>query len=297
MRIAVLGSTESRYMADLRRAAGARHEVVPLTFRELTAVVGESWQTFASGHEDLTAFDAALVRTMPPGSLEQVVFRMDALAQLERRGVVVLNPPKAIETAVDKYLTTCRLVEAGFTVPWTEICQTVEQGIEAFGRLGGRVVVKPLFGGEGRGITRLDDPALAERAFKMLTQLGAVLYLQEYVEHEGYDVRLLVIGDRVLGMRRRNPLDWRTNISRGAVGEPLEVTPELLHLARGAAAAIGAPLAGVDLLPGRDGTLYAIEVNAVPGWRALARVVDVDVAALVLELVEEMRNCKLRSEN
>jgi tetrahydromethanopterin:alpha-L-glutamate ligase len=87
-------------------------------------------------------------------------------------------------------------------------------------------------------------------------------------------------------MRRRNPLDWRTNISRGARAEPLEVTAELAELAHRAAAAVGAPLAGVDLLPGRDGQLYAIEVNAVPGWKALGRSLGIDVAALVLEYVE-----------
>ena len=56
-------------------------------------------------------------------------------------------------------------------------------------------------------------------------------------------------------------------------------------MARRAAAAVGAPLAGVDLLPGRDGKLYAIEVNAVPGWKGLARALGVDVARLVLEFV------------
>ncbi len=198
---------------------------------------------------------------------------------------------------MDKYLTTWRLHDAGLVVPRTALCQTPEQAMQEFQRLGGRVVVKPLFGGEGRGITLLDDAALAERALKMLAQLGAVLYLQEFIEHEGFDLRLLVIGERVLGMRRRNLLDWRTNISRGAEGEPLEVTGELADLARRAAAAVGAPLAGVDLLPGRDGILYAIEVNAVPGWGALARTTDVDVAALVLELVEAKWNCHRQTEN
>jgi ribosomal protein S6--L-glutamate ligase len=46
-------------------------------------------------------------------------------------------------------------------------------------------------------------------------------------------------------------------------------------------------LAGVDLLPGCDGRLYALEVNAVPGWRALGRTLDLDVAALVLEYVAQ----------
>jgi ribosomal protein S6--L-glutamate ligase len=87
-------------------------------------------------------------------------------------------------------------------------------------------------------------------------------------------------------MRRRNPLDWRTNVSRGATAEPLEVTPRLAQFALRAADAVGAPLAGVDLLPARNGTLYAIEVNAVPGWKALARALQVDVARLVLDYVE-----------
>jgi ribosomal protein S6--L-glutamate ligase len=240
----------------------------------------------ASGDCRLNDVDAVLVRTMPPGSLEQVVFRMDALARLESAGKVVLNPPKAVEVAVDKYLASARLVAAGLTIPRTIACQTADAAMAAFKALGGDIVLKPLFGAEGRGITRLDDEALALRAFKMLEQLGAVSYLQEFVEHEGADLRLLVIGERVLGMRRRNPLDWRTNISRGARAEPLEVTAELAELAHRAAAAVGAPLAGVDLLPGRDGRLYAIEVNAVPGWKALGRSLGIDVASMVLEYVE-----------
>ncbi len=155
----------------------------------------------------------------------------------------------------------------------------------AFEELNGDVVVKPIFGGEGRGVTRINDEAIAQRAFWMLEGLGAVIYLQEFIEHEGCDWRLMTIGERVLGMKRCNPLDWRTNISRGATAEPLEVTPELTEIAHRAAAAVGAPLAGVDLLPGRDGRLYAIEVNAVPGWRALSRSTGVDVAREVLRLV------------
>jgi RimK family alpha-L-glutamate ligase len=155
----------------------------------------------------------------------------------------------------------------------------------AFAELGGDVVVKPLFGAEGRGITRLNDEALALRAFKMLAQLGAVLYVQQYIDHEGFDLRLFVLGERVLGMRRRNPLDWRTNVSRGATTEAFEPDEQLRDLALLAAQAVGAPIAGVDLLPAKSGELYAIEVNAVPGWQALAQTLQVDVARMVLEYV------------
>jgi ribosomal protein S6--L-glutamate ligase len=220
---------------------------------------------------------------MPPGSLEQVVFRMDALARLEAAGVPVVNPAKAIEAAVDKYLATARLHAAGMLVPPTIVCQTMGDALAAFDSLGGDVVVKPLFGGEGRGITRISDAAVARRVFATLDQIGAVHYVQQFIPHDGVDWRLLVIGDEVLGMKRINPDDWRTNISLGARPGSLEVTVELAQLARRAAAAVGASVAGVDLLPARDGRLYALEVNAVPGWRALAEVSGVDVAARVLQ--------------
>ncbi|MCG8449762.1 MAG: RimK family alpha-L-glutamate ligase, partial [Pirellulales bacterium] len=238
--------------------------------------------TLRSGEFDLSSFDALLIRSMPPGSLEQVVFRMNALAQLASAGVQIVNWPRAIEIAVDKYLATVRLQQAELLVPPTIACQTVDQAMEAFERLGRDVVLKPIFGSEGRGMTRATDEAIALRTCKALVQIEAVLYLQQFVPHEGYDIRLLVIGERVLGMRRRHPNDWRTNISRGAVAEPLEITAKLEETALRAAQAVGASIAGVDLLPGKDGKLYAIEVNAVPGWRALAKVTGTDVAREIL---------------
>jgi ribosomal protein S6--L-glutamate ligase len=235
---------------------------------------------------DLAAVDAVLVRTMPPASLEQVVMRMDVLGRLEAAGQLVINSARAIEAAVDKYLASAKLQAAGLLTPQTVVCQSVEAAMTAFELLGGDVVVKPLFGGEGRGIARLNDAAIAQRTFSLLTGLGAVLYVQRFIPHDGYDVRVLVIGERMWAMRRRNPLDWRTNVSRGATAEPAELLPEWAKIARKAADAIGADVAGIDLLPGRDGRLYAIEVNAVPGWQALARVCELDVAQHVLEFVE-----------
>ena len=43
--------------------------------------------------------------------------------------------------------------------------------------------------------------------------------------------------------------------------------------------------AGVDLLPGPNGEWYVLEVNAVPGWRALAPATGVDVALELIRFV------------
>lgn len=286
LNIAFLGAERSWYFRDLRRAAGQRHRIEPAPFSHIEAQVTGQASGMKSSGADLASADCVLVRSMPPGSLEQVVFRMDALAALEAAGTLVINPPKAVETAVDKYLTTCRLARAGLEVPRTIVCQTTDAAIEAFAVLGGDVVMKPIFGGEGRGITRLDDEALAQRAFRLIESLGGVIYLQEFIEHEGFDIRVLFIGDRSLAMRRRSELDWRTNVSRGAKAEAYAPTHGELELARRAADAVGAPLAGVDLLPTRDGRLLALEVNAVPGWRALATATGEDVSRLVLDWLE-----------
>ena len=146
-------------------------------------------------------------------------------------------------------------------------------------------MVKPLFGGEGRGITRISDIDLAERAFKMLEQLGAVIYQQEFIHHDGCDMRVLLLGDKAWGMRRSSD-DWRTNVSRGAHVEPLTVTSELEELSRRAADAVGGEFVGVDILEDRTGKRYVLEVNAVPGWKALSRALEVDIAAEVLHYIQ-----------
>ena len=294
MRTAVLGTSDSWYFRDLARAAAdANRELIAVPFESLHSSIDSSKPRQGAnvgvwaGDFDLTTFDAVIVRTMPPGSLEQVIFRMNALARLESLGVAIVNPPRSLEAAVDKYLTTSLLDQAGLETPRTYVCQSASDAMLAYSNLGGDVVLKPIFGSEGRGIARLQDEAMAERAFRMIEQLGGVLYLQEFIAHEGFDLRLFVVGRRVLGIRRRNPHDWRTNCSRGATAEPLEVTPELAETGRIAAASVGANLAGVDLLVGRDGRTYVVEVNAVPGWKALAAALGIDVARLVLEHVAE----------
>ena len=222
---------------------------------------------------------------MPPGTLEQIVFRMDALHRLQSMGVPVLNPPCAVEAAVDKYLALARLEADGLPVPATWVGESVDGALEAFERLGGAVVVKPLFGSEGRGLVRVSDRELARRTFQTLARLGAVLYVQRFIRHPGYDLRAFVLGDRVLGAIRRQAKwgDWRTNVAVGGTAVKTELADEVEALAIRAARAVGARMAGVDLLPDTEhDALMVVEVNAVPGWRALASATGIDVAREVL---------------
>jgi ribosomal protein S6--L-glutamate ligase len=285
MRLAILSAGDGWHVRDLRRAAAALgHDAAAVDFRRVSAGLG-------TAADSLAGFDGVMVRTMPPGSLEQVVFRMDVLHRLQARGTAVLNPPAAVETCVDKYLASARLEAAGLLVPPTAVCQHADAALEAFAVLGGDVVVKPLFGSEGRGMVRVADPETAWRVFRTLERVQAVMYLQQFVRHPGWDLRAFIIGGRILAaMRRHARDDWRTNVAQGGRAEPYRLSADEEDLALRAAAAVGAPAAGVDLLPGPDGELYVIEVNAVPGWRALAPVTGVDVAAeLVLFMARDYR--------
>jgi tetrahydromethanopterin:alpha-L-glutamate ligase len=274
------------HVADLRRAAEAldiKLEAVP--FAQVSAQVDAGRQRVDAGGVTLTEADGVLVRMMPPGSLEQVVFRMDALHRVVASGVPVWNPPRAVEAAVDKYLTLALLDQACLPVPPTWTGQAASEALTAFENLGGDVVVKPLFGSEGRGLVRVGDPELAWRTFHALERLGAVLYLQKKIRNPGHDTRVFVLREHVLGaMRRFAPAgEWRTNVSLGGRAEPAEIDFEAKHLALAAAKALGAEVAGVDLVEDLDrGRLTILEVNAVPGWRALSSVTGIDVAAAVL---------------
>ena len=295
MQFAVLGNAGSWYCEDIARAAGQRgHTCERLDFQRIAAAAGPAESVLISASEEsetattrLEEFDAVIVRTMPPGSLEQVVFRMNVLARLESRGKLVVNSPRSIECAVDKYLTTARLVEHNLPVPPTAVCQDSESALQQFEQLGGDVVVKPIFGAEGRGICRVSDPDLAFRTFRTLERIGAVLYLQKFVRHPGYDIRILVLDGQIVGaMKRFGDDDFRTNVARSARTEIHSPTDSERHFALTAASAVGARFAGIDLLYDETDHCHVLEVNAVPGWRAFARTTRIDVADRFIAALE-----------
>lgn len=289
MRIGVFGNPDSWYVHELCRTGATRgHAMLPLLFDQFGVKIQTGRIEFSCGEIDLSGLDAVLVRTMPPGSLEQVVARMDMLAGLEARGVRIINPPRALECAVDKYLTTQRLAMAGMPVPATIVCENSDAALEAFESLGRDVVIKPLFGAEGRGIMRVSDPELALRAFRTLERLESVLYLQKFISGPGFDIRILLLDGELVGSMKRfpKPGDFRANISQQGSGIAHSATDPELELARRAADVTGSFFAGVDLMYNAELEPLVIEVNAVPGWRGLQRICSVDVASRLFDWLE-----------
>jgi RimK family alpha-L-glutamate ligase len=144
----------------------------------------------------------------------------------------------------------------------------------------------------GHGIVRASDPDVAFRILQALDQLRAVFYVQRAIDSGGRDIRVFVIGGRVLAAieRRSAEGDWRTNVSRGGSALPVDLPADWEDLAVRGAAAIGADYAGVDLLPAKDGRIFVLEVNGVPGWQGLQMATGIDVAGAVVDfLIERVR--------
>jgi RimK family alpha-L-glutamate ligase len=232
---------------------------------------------------ELDGCDAVIVRGIPRGSLEQVIFRVDVLHALVARGVTVVNGPRALERTIDKFLASALLARAGVPTPRTIACERCEDALEAFDELGGDVIVKPLFGAMGAGMTRVDDPDVAYRVFHALELERAVYYLQETLPADR-DLRAFVVGGKVLAAIERVGSGWRANLARGARAQAAELSAEQERMCLAATEALGADYAGVDLLGD-----HVLELNGIPGWHGLQNATGTEVApALVAHLESKL---------
>lgn len=283
MRVGVLGATGSWHSRRIGEAlAAGGHEVVTIP---ATRLVSEDGGVFGPGGVALHELDALLVRGLPRGSLEQVIFRMDALHVLADSGVRVINSARALERTIDKSWASALLARAGVPTPATVACERYETAMEAFDRLGGDVVVKPLFGAMGNGIVRIEDRDVAHRVFRALALEHAVYYLQRTVLSPGRrDLRVLVVGGEIGAAMERVSDSWRANVAQGARPRAVSLSAAEAELAVRAAAVLDVDVAGVDVLSG-DGEATVVEVNGIPGWQALQSVAEDDLTRLVVGAV------------
>ena len=234
--------------------------------------------------------DAVHVRTLSAGSFEAVTKRLGVLHALTKLEVVVWNDARAIERCVDKSMTSFLLARAGVPTPPTWTMESAEAARALVEREAprGPLVLKPLFGAQGKGlrlIRQSDDLPAPEN-------VAGVYYLQRFqrIETEDFrDYRLFVLRGRVVAAMMRSASTWITNVKQG--GRPLAATPDptMERLAIAAAEAVGATIAGVDVLYGVDGGLTVLEVNSMPAWSGLQKVCTRNVAqAIASDLIDEL---------
>ncbi|MDT3672134.1 MAG: RimK family alpha-L-glutamate ligase [Aromatoleum sp.] len=241
---------------------------------------------------------AAIVRGIAGGSLEQVTKRLGILHALRELGVPVYNDARAIERSVDKSMTSFLLHRTGIATPpaWAMESEAQARRLVMAETAAGRcLVLKPLFGSQGKGLQRVGLVDGVPVPLPELAGYGRLAYLQRFVPQPegpgapGFDWRVLVIGGRARAAMQRISTHWVRNVAQGARCRAAEVTPSLAALAEGAAAALGMDYAGVDLVPDAAAPCGAqvLEVNGVAAWRGLQSVTDFDIAqAMVDDLLE-----------
>jgi RimK family alpha-L-glutamate ligase len=224
--------------------------------------------------------EGAFVRFVPGGTFEEVTLYLGVLHALRELGVTVWNDARAIERCVDKSTTTFFLQRAGIPTPRTFArvnraeAEAIVSSLIAEGR---KLVQKPLFGAQGKGlylISSLADLATPE-------EVNGVYYLQEFVppaQKHHQDWRIFVCQGRVVASMIRHGSSWVTNIKQGARAKAAIANQELTNLAVRATSCVGADYAGVDIIQAPDGRFLVLEVNSMPAWNGLQRVARVCIS-------------------
>lgn len=206
---------------------------------------------------------------------------------MKRWDIPTLNDAEAVAICDDKARCSMALEVAGIPAPRTFVAYTVEAALKAFEAMGYPCVLKPVTGSWGRLLAKVNGPEQAKAIIQQKAEHGSfhheIFYIQEFIEKPDRDIRAYVVGGRVIAASYRTADHWITNAARGAVSRPCPITPEIEELALRACRAVGARLAGVDLVETRDG-LKVLEVNTGGEFKGLMTTTDVDVAA---EIVEE----------
>lgn len=296
MRIAVLSQSPELYATRrLLEAIAARgHEGVWVPVLETwVAVGGDLAQPELSRRgESLGRFQAIIPRIgtfMPELALAQ-------LRTLSRSGVFVLNSAAAIAVSRNKVDATARLAAAGLPTVrgiFVKDLDGVGAAVDALG--GAPVVVKPVFGNQGRGVLRADRWDGAVSTVQALLQLNRDLLIQPYLECGGRDERLFVVGNRVVAAieRKSAPGDFRSNVHQGGEARAHTVDAAVADLALRAVRALDLDSAGVDVIRPHEpagsvaGQPVVLEVNASPGFEGLEAATGVDVAGQMIDHVQE----------
>jgi RimK family alpha-L-glutamate ligase len=284
IKVGILSSQRGYHVLALEEALLCKRcEPVFFPINRLSGWINDLPALHARG-DHIENCQALLVRTIPGGSLEQIIFRMDVLHRLEQLGVPVINAASAIERTVDKYYTSFMLADAGILTPRTLVTEDFETALATCREMGD-VVLKPLFGSEGKGMVRISDPETAYRVLRAWELNRYIYYIQEYVPHGQEDIRAFVVGNKVVAAMLRRGIAWKTNVSQGATAIGISLSPELQALAVRAVQVIGLDYAGVDLMPAENGKTYVLEINSIPGWRALQKNCSENIASCIVDHV------------
>jgi len=231
-------------------------------------------------------YDVVIAR----GVAQQRTFHV--VTMLEAVGVPVVNGSAVLELCNDKVRTSAALARAGVAQPRLRVAFSPEQALAAIEDLGYPAVIKPAVGSWGRLLAKVNDRDAAEALIEHKQTLGGfhhgTIYIQEYIEKRGRDIRAFVIGGETICAIYRQSDHWITNTARGGLASNCTVTPELADLCARAAAAVGGGILAIDLFEDPERGLLVNEVNATMEFRNSIDTTGVNIPGRIVEYALEV---------
>jgi len=263
------------------------HRGIYVSLRRIGAWICEK-PRFIIGSKSFTP-NAVLLRSFGLSiSVEQFLARIGFFMHMELYGIKIINSPFSLFITRNKYLTLAILEKHGLPVPKTFISENLGSALNAVRKLG-EVVIKPIMGSRGYGSVKISDPDVAFEVMKTLLEFRKPLYIQEYLEKPGRDIRAFVVGGEVIAAMYRYaaPGSWKTNIAQGGRGEKCSLSPDYEEIAIRAAECLKLGYAGVDIVETKKGPVI-VEVNGSPDFEELCKVTGVDVPLVIVKYIEEI---------
>ena len=230
--------------------------------------------------EGINGYDVVLVRCL---SHSRALYASKLLGD---NGLRTVNSYEVIATSGDKLLTSLALAKRGVPTPRTRVAFTAQSALETIEQMGYPVVLKPLNGSWGRLLAKINDRDAAETILEHKHTLGgyrhSIFYVQEYVDKPGRDIRSFVVGGEVIAAIYRHAPHWITNTARGGGATACPITPQIEHISRAAAEAVGGGVVAVDILEDADGRLLVCEVNHTAEFRNSIAPTGVDIAGRIV---------------
>ena len=289
MKIAILSNGPGNYSTKrLKEEAMLRgHEVKVIKYKECYATIEQNKPEVSYRGEVLKGFDAVIPRI----ASSMTRYGTAIVRQFEMQGVYTPSSSIAITRSRDKLRTLQLLARAGVGIPKTVFTRNTGDFDDLIDEVGEvPVIIKLARGTHGNGVVMAETKKAAKsvlQAFYVMDDDGTNILLQEFVkESAGTDIRVFIVGGKVIASMKRQSLDddFRSNLHQGGEGTPIKLSDEERKTALKAAKAMGLSVCGVDLMPSARGPLV-LEVNSSPGF-GIERVTGRNVAGPILDYVE-----------
>ncbi|MGI6611998.1 MAG: 30S ribosomal protein S6--L-glutamate ligase [Candidatus Nanosyncoccaceae bacterium] len=289
MKIAILSNGPGNYSTKrLKEEAELRgHEVDIIKYKNCYVSIEENDNKVFYNGEPLGHYDAIIPRI----ANSMTRYGTAIVRQLEMQGVYSTAKSIAIVRARDKLRSMQLLAKYGVDIPKTVVSRNNSDIDDLLEQLGGTpVIIKLARGTHGNGVVLAETKKAAKsvlQAFYVMDADGTNILIQEFIEESaGVDIRIFVVGGRVVASMKRKSLtdDFRSNLHQGGTGEPIKLTDDEKKMAIRAARAMGLGIAGVDIMRSKRGPLV-LEVNASPGF-GIEKVTGRNVAVKMIEYAE-----------